>query len=198
MRNPLIALALVAGLQAPADAAIIVQQPDLVSLEASLSQIRFEDFEDSTLVDGLTIGGTAVGNIASGQLYRLIRQDRPSIFTFEEPVFGFGGTIRSSGAGTLAITLTFGDGTQQTLDPFAVSPVFNFLGFSSDVGIRSIDVRSATAGSVQYYLQDLTFGDAAVTAAVPEPAQWAMLIIGFGMIGGTMRRRRTSPQSLLA
>lgn len=28
-----------------------------------------------------------------------------------------------------------------------------------------------------------------VVAAVPEPSTWAMLILGFGMVGGTMRRR---------
>ncbi len=28
-------------------------------------------------------------------------------------------------------------------------------------------------------------------AAVPEPASWAMLIVGFGALGGTMRRRGT-------
>jgi PEP-CTERM motif len=26
--------------------------------------------------------------------------------------------------------------------------------------------------------------------AIPEPATWAMMILGFGMIGGAMRRRR--------
>jgi hypothetical protein len=32
----------------------------------------------------------------------------------------------------------------------------------------------------------------AVSGAVPEPATWAMMIAGFGFIGGTMRvRRRT-------
>lgn len=30
------------------------------------------------------------------------------------------------------------------------------------------------------------------TSAVPEPATWAMLIIGFGMVGFAMRRRRSS------
>ncbi|MES3026694.1 MAG: PEPxxWA-CTERM sorting domain-containing protein [Pseudomonadota bacterium] len=37
-----------------------------------------------------------------------------------------------------------------------------------------------------------TFGVqfSAVTASVPEPASWAMMISGFGMIGATMRRRR--------
>jgi hypothetical protein len=34
-------------------------------------------------------------------------------------------------------------------------------------------------------------------AAVPEPASWAMMISGFGLVGGAMRRRVT-PQLLRA
>ena len=30
------------------------------------------------------------------------------------------------------------------------------------------------------------------TAAVPEPASWAMMIMGFGAIGATLRRRRAA------
>jgi hypothetical protein len=33
--------------------------------------------------------------------------------------------------------------------------------------------------------------DASVTAGVPEPASWAMLITGFGLTGAVMRRRRS-------
>lgn len=32
----------------------------------------------------------------------------------------------------------------------------------------------------------------AATEAVPEPASWALMLAGFGLIGGTMRRRRTA------
>jgi len=34
--------------------------------------------------------------------------------------------------------------------------------------------------------------------AVPEPATWAMMIMGFGAIGGAMRRRRAAPTVLAA
>jgi hypothetical protein len=37
----------------------------------------------------------------------------------------------------------------------------------------------------------LNVGDASQAGAVPEPATWAMMIIGMGGIGGMIRRRRT-------
>lgn len=33
-----------------------------------------------------------------------------------------------------------------------------------------------------------------VTSSVPEPATWAMLLCGFGLVGGALRRRRVSAQ----
>lgn len=45
-------------------------------------------------------------------------------------------------------------------------------------------LRIANVGSLQFR------GDAALPAgAVPEPATWAMMISGFGLVGGAMRRR---------
>jgi hypothetical protein len=37
--------------------------------------------------------------------------------------------------------------------------------------------------------QDLLFFEFVQLPAVPEPATWAMMIIGFGLVGGTLRRR---------
>ena len=66
-----------------------------------------------------------------------------------------------------------------------VSPVtFNGLGFIenySDVAtFRNLVVASAAS--------DVGLG----AAPVPEPAAWAMMLVGFGAIGGMMRRRRSS------
>lgn len=41
-------------------------------------------------------------------------------------------------------------------------------------------------------LSHLTFFGTRSVAAVPEPATWAMMIGGFGMVGGSMRYRRRS------
>lgn len=46
-----------------------------------------------------------------------------------------------------------------------------------------------TAGTFTYRIpNDLV--TIVVPGAVPEPATWAMMIVGFGMVGGVLRRRR--------
>ncbi|MGL6042555.1 MAG: PEPxxWA-CTERM sorting domain-containing protein, partial [Sandaracinobacteroides sp.] len=42
-----------------------------------------------------------------------------------------------------------------------------------------------TAGPSGIALDNVT-----VTSNVPEPATWGMMILGFGLVGATMRRRR--------
>jgi PEP-CTERM motif len=37
-----------------------------------------------------------------------------------------------------------------------------------------------------------------ITCAVPEPASWAMMLLGFGLVGSTMRRRAATRVSALA
>jgi hypothetical protein len=184
-----LALALCVGAANTASAAVITYHQDNAGLRGALSQIVFEDFEDTTLLDGLSISGS--GNIATGLLYRQILPARPSVFTFDDAIFGFGGMIRASNFNTLAITVLFEDGSEQVLDPFAVNPATKvYLGFSSDVGIRSVSVKPAGAAGSALYLDDLTYGHG--VAAVPEPATWGMMIIGLAVIGSTMRRQRTS------
>ncbi len=43
-------------------------------------------------------------------------------------------------------------------------------------------------GDVDYYFDNN--GSFSVTTSVPEPASWALMIVGFGLVGATMRRRQ--------
>lgn len=45
-------------------------------------------------------------------------------------------------------------------------------------------------GALRAQLTGLTAGGPAVTAPVPEPAGWATMILGAGVVGGSLRRRR--------
>ena len=67
------------------------------------------------------------------------------------------------------------------------SQVFN-LAAPSNVGFFILDDN----------LSDNSGGISLSIAAVPEPATWAMMIIGFGAVGVAARRRRTTRHSLPA
>ncbi len=44
---------------------------------------------------------------------------------------------------------------------------------------------------LSYFLLDnVSVADVPVSTGVPEPASWAMMLLGFGLIGGTLRQRR--------
>lgn len=102
---------------------------------------------------------------------------------------------------------------QQTLAPgeYLIAGVsdtnnytWNNVGFTTDPNITYDDNRwfSTTSGasptfntSVQNDVTDGYWGPnlflgAPIFAGVPEPATWAMMILGFGAVGGAMRRRR--------
>jgi hypothetical protein len=70
------------------------------------------------------------------------------------------------------------------------SQTLKFFGVTSDTAFTSFTITGigtdATASTV---LDNVRFGSASA-AAVPEPATWAMMIVGFGMVGAGMRRRQ--------
>ena len=53
-----------------------------------------------------------------------------------------------------------------------------------DAGGVTFDVRGGSAGLTGFG------GVADATTSVPEPAIWAMMLIGFGAVGGALRSRR--------
>ncbi len=54
------------------------------------------------------------------------------------------------------------------------------------VGDKLTFVAEGTSDSLGGYLDNIT-----ISTAVPEPATWAMMLLGFGGLGALLRRRRT-------
>jgi hypothetical protein len=98
---------------------------------------------------------------------------------------------------------------------YAVDFIFNYFGGGSSA--QTVTLESGLLG-LQYFTFDQTnlesvvfqavnpprtfanvqfdfLGVNGVTGAVPEPATWALMIVGFGAVGATMRRRRTKTVS---
>lgn len=64
-----------------------------------------------------------------------------------------------------------------------------WFGLTSDLPISSLILSGGTSGDV-YYLDDILFGALpAATDAVPEPANWALMITGFALVGCGLRRK---------
>jgi len=103
-------------------------------------------------------------------------------FSFDNPITAFGLWVTRNSAGSVAIT---GDGGATSIDLLADTPAFfgliNMDGFST--------VVFDAAGDPLVGFDALRFGDAAV---IPEPATWAMLIVGFGLVGFAARRRQAA------
>ncbi len=81
----------------------------------------------------------------------------------------------------------------KNLNPYASGPVT-----FSDITNNSFFNFKATDGDVFTNISFQTSGDVAVgqvrlgaLTAVPEPAAWALMILGFGAAGTALRRRRT-------
>ncbi|WP_313670344.1 PEPxxWA-CTERM sorting domain-containing protein [Sandarakinorhabdus sp.] len=114
---------------------------------------------------------------------------------FDQTTFG-----NANGVGGVGLDITFNDGSlpysalvtfgNSDTQLFALqADAASFWGLTSDRQIRSIAFGPnggiTTNGAFQ--IDNLTIGASGV---VPEPASWAMLIAGFGLVGATARRRR--------
>lgn len=94
--------------------------------------------------------------------------------------------FKAFGAGSEALTLSVA-GQSFTVNPVADTTLnfsnasFNFLGIG---GATMLTVTSSGIANVDAAIDNITI------SAVPEPELWAMLILGFGLIGMQMRRRR--------
>jgi hypothetical protein len=100
-------------------------------------------------------------------------------------VFGVGADLVYSSGYTAFVT--YGDGSTENV----ATPVgSSFFGITSTTGVKSIAYGLANGGTTtggSFSIDNLTIG----ASAVPEPASWAMMIVGIGAVGATMRRRRT-------
>ncbi len=126
----------------------------------------------------------------------------PSYFSVDGGATAYGGAYFSTGAyngdgrqashwkdaasgatqlGLMDPTISYGQrGTITALDLAA----FDAIGWNTSVNVVS------NAGYT--YLSTTNAVYRAAIANVPEPASWAMMIAGFGMVGGALRRRRVA------
>ena len=99
------------------------------------------------------------------------------------------------GNGSEALTFTVG-GQSFTFNPVADNSLvttfgagsFTFIGIG---GVTALDVASEGLPNVDAVLDNIS-----ISGAVPEPAAWGLMILGFGAVGGALRRARPTRVAL--
>jgi hypothetical protein len=99
-------------------------------------------------------------------------------------------SIFDVGGGEYALQFGHGSGSNVGAPVFAPD---GYLGYSfGGAGIQ----RSGPAliSDINGYSTKFEYFFGANAGAVPEPASWAMMVFGFGLIGGIIRRQSTNPK----
>lgn len=126
--------------------------------------------------DILAASGTVDGAAVTGLV---LNPNQPNMGTVG--AFGFDNVLFTSGPGlsepglvvtTAALTLNFGYSG-------------GYYAISAD-GSTHVNGHGQTVFNTKF-----SYGDGSLRA-VPEPSSWAMMVTGFGLLGGTMRRRRAA------
>jgi len=189
MKKILIASAIAAACFANNAYASVTYYTDQAAYTAALGGfVSTEDFADTTLIPGLTLT-TLNGNISGGAFFdKVTSTGATSTFTFANGTNAFGGTF------DLGIA-NFGSGVKFILDNTTYAGAIKnyptgFFGLISDTTFTSITLGSATTGQEIYKLTNLVVGQSDIPGAVPEPATWALMILGFGAVAGALRQRR--------
>lgn len=131
------------------------------------------------LVTGLP-GGGAAGAAIDGQLQNALTAIEPSL---SAQLFRFSYNAFFTRFATDPTVYGFGPVVNYTTPCIAARPVVN--GNIDCSGFFSFDGTHFTA-----QVQRGIARDVASILAIPEPASWAMLIVGFGLVGGAMRHTR--------
>lgn len=98
------------------------------------------------------------------------------------------GTLDTFNSVTLNFVSSTGATSSQTLNGFAIA---GLLGQNQSGGRVTYDAQGGPAiTSVTFASSSNSFEFDDLAAAAPEPATWAMMILGFGLAGAALRRRR--------
>ena len=160
------------------------------AVAAAIAGVSAVPVNAATTVVPLTPG--ANGSLSGGFTQNVSTPTFDDTFVFSLPSDGFASasliTIAVSAATNVNFTSAFLNGTALTRSPtgtFEFATISNFGVMAGDQFLRV----TGTGGGNGDYSGTFVFAPA---AAVPEPSVWALLILGFGLVGFAMRRNKAT------
>jgi len=175
------------------------------AMSAVVGQTRYQA---NTFIPNSNLVGDVLTPRPSGQAY-CVGCNGGFKLIFDSTSFGSGGvfgvgldilynaTFTPNQFHPYSATVEFGDSTTNIVPLSEVSDPLNpiFFGITSDKLVKSLIFQSPDSAYASFIIDNLTIaGKPAIaggpTPGVPEPASWAMLVVGFGVVGGLARRRK--------
>ena len=113
-------------------------------------------------------------------------------FDFHEPRFdaNIGDTFQDS---TFTVVLRLGSLAVDSFTFNAPNDVAAFVGASSTSQFNNVQIRETVGGVEDEFFGQFYTSASLPTGGVPEPASWALMLGGFGLMGAALRRRRHAP-----
>ena len=142
-------------------------------------------------VRSIDLAGNGIGSIsqvldtAVGQSYKV------SFFVSRNPDGGLTPRYGFVDTGGTATQFAFGNGGSSRQDMAWEERTYNFVATSTST---TLTFTADPSTSASFYGAAL---DSVSISAVPEPATWGFMILGFGMVGGAMRRRSQTGSAAL-
>lgn len=198
---------------AAAEAAFLVAAGGFGTLTTETFETRALGYYSPIAINGGTLtyvapdfgpGLSGVSNVTSGNLFGFNVTNGgsqwfgfPSFLPSGAATFTFTGPTRSFGfyttgvqtTFTAAITVSLIDGSHMSFDlPLNVNGGVSYFGVVDDIPFLSVSIvnTSQPGQSDAWGIDDISYN----TSLVPEPESWALLVLGFGLIGATLRRRK--------
>lgn len=153
---------------------VLLASAFLMSAPASAAEYIFD----------ISIGGSSGSGVFTTQ------GDASSGLTLIESLTGtFGGasmTLLAPGSYPLPLS-TANDNLFTTAFPYFTFNGMSFSASGTNYNIWNNNGALSACSTGRSCFQSASFTASEVTAAVPEPGTWAMMLLGFGFVGGAMR-----------
>lgn len=194
---------------APAQAAVLTSL-DRATFQASAGALTVQDFDALTPGNTLTFDGnvtystnggtplvtssfiTSTGANGLGATnFGFFAPSHTLTLTFATAISAFAIDINTfaNTNGAYSVLLNTGDQAFSIFEVFPGRGTGQFIGFVSDTAFSSLTLSS---NGFSYTVDTLLYGEERnVIRGVPEPMTWAMLVLAFGVVGASMRARRT-------
>lgn len=173
--------------------ALTLQNFDGFTSGSTLTDDGFVTYSSSTgtpLITSSFLTSTTPNGLGRTGVGFFLATDTAS-FTFGSAITAFAIDINTFApeAGSYSVLLNNGGVGGSIFETFPGTGTGQFIGLTSTTPFTSITVNAASDFS--YTLDTLIYGSSApiIGSAVPEPSTWAMMLLGFGIVGYTIRRR---------